>query len=337
MSWVRIFDDSFQRIPVKNYGAMYADGYRVMAGYVAGGTAGKWVTSAEIRAWFACGTDTGFLPLFEAVGNEPVTNPSSGRAHAKAARAGARARGVPDLAAISPAMDRDVTMPQAKGPIAAYMQLWKSTDMLPPLPYIELDAGAYLFAEHLTVGTGTPAAYEWDPSRHLITPDNAPAHVLWTQERNGINIHGGNVDIGHIRITAPIMWANPQHVSPEVDMPLSAADIEAIWAHKLPAGETAEGALQDAALRAGTITNTQLPALAGAVAADAKVGTAIEAAVATIAAGGNSPDTTAIIAAINKVGTDESSAVSALTAQVQAIRTALAAGDAAEAAALAAK
>lgn len=214
-TWVPIFDDSFSRIPVKNYPAVYAAGYRVMAGYVAGGSASKWVTAAEIRAWLACGPDAGFLPLFEAVGDEPVASPSSGTSHARAARLGARARGVADSAAISPAMDRDVTMAQAHGPINQYMRLWKNADTMPPLPYIEMDAGGYLYAEKLTAGTGTPAAYGWDPTGKLVTPANAPAHVLWTQEHNGVALHGGSVDIGHIRTTAPIMWAKP---STEDDM-----------------------------------------------------------------------------------------------------------------------
>lgn len=275
MTWVRIFDDSFQRVPVRNYSAMYADGYRVMAGYVAGGTSGKWVTAAEIKAWLSQGRDTGFLSLFEAVGDEPVRSPNSGTAHARAARAGARARGVPDTSAISPAMDRDVSKAQAEsgGPIATYMRLWKAADTMRPFPYIEMDAGGELFDAGLTVGTGTPAAYGWDSTfGKLVTPDNAEAQVLWTQEHNGVNVHGGNIDEGHIRTDAPIHWANPNRNATEEDMPLTAADIAAIWTYKPDPtwpgllDETPLGMLSDAAKRTGAIANTQLPAVGAALA-----------------------------------------------------------------------
>jgi hypothetical protein len=232
--WVRAFDDSFQRVPVKNYPAMYAAGFRVMAGYVAGGSSDKWITTSEIKAWFAQGDDTGLLPLFEAVGNEPVTSPGSGDDHARAARAGCRARDIPDTSVISPAMDRNVSMADARGPIKQYMQAWNSADTMPPLPYIELDAGAYLFAVGATSGTGTPAAYSWDPSNELVTPDNAPPHVMWTQEHNGVSDNGGNYDSGHARLTAPIYWKKVP------DMPLDATDLanisKAVWAATPPAG-----------------------------------------------------------------------------------------------------
>ena len=224
-SWVQIFDDSFQRVPVRNYGAMYKDGFRVMAGYVAGGTSDKWSSKAQIDAWLALGDDAGFLPLFEAKGDEPLTSPSLGGVHAKAARAGCRARKVPDSSVISPAMDRNITLSQAAGPVAQYMSAWKKADTMPPLPYIELGAGALLYGAGDTAGTGTPAAYDWDPSGALVTPENAPPHVKWTQEHNGVSLHGGNIDIGHIRTDAPIYWRTPM-----ADLVLTAADQETlIW------------------------------------------------------------------------------------------------------------
>lgn len=257
-TWVPAFDQSFQRVPIANYPSMYADGYRVMLGYVAGGTSGKWITQAEIEAWLAQGSDTGFGPLFEAKGTEPVDSPGSGTAHAKAARAGCRARGVPDGVVISPAMDENITVAQGSGPVAQYMKAWKDADTVPPLPYIELDVGAALVSAGLAVGVGVPAAYTWGPPNKLVTPANASSSVLWTQEHNGQNLHGGNVDIGHVRTDAPILWS-------DADMVLSPDDIKAIWAYKAPDGETAIGKLQDIYLRAGSAANTQLPALAAAV------------------------------------------------------------------------
>jgi len=327
MAWVPIFDDSFQRIPVKNYPAVYAAGYRVMAGYVAGGSNPKWVTKAEVAAWLACGSDTGFLPLFEGVGDEPATSPTSGTEHAKAARAGCRARGVPDTAAVSPAMDRNVTLTQAKGPIATYMREWKAADTMPPLPYIELDAGAALHTAGLTVGTGTPAAYSWDPSDKLVTPDNAPAHVLWTQEHNGVALHGGSVDIGHIRDSAPIMRSDDMAISWDDQVVDSGDPSNPKW--------SVDGTLKWLVANMRTVLTT--------TAADAKVDTASAAAVTAlttlIKSAGGDADSAAIIAAMNTAiaaeGVKESATVAALSNQVAKLQADLVAAAQASAAALA--
>lgn len=267
--WVAIFDDSFSRVPRANYPAMYADGYRVMAGYVGGGSSDKWVTAAEIRAWLACGHDTGFLPLFEATGREPIEHPSYGTAHAKAARLGARARGVPDHCTISWAMDTNVSVADAHDEIHQYASNWAHADTIASLPYIEEDAGAVLYADAMTCGTGTPAAYAWNNKPTLFTPANAPAHVLWTQEHNGVRQWGAEFDIGHIRTDAPIMWRTPMAAD------LDQTDAETLWARTTLNGEkdthgaplTAIVALGDVHVRTGYLANVFAPAMTAAIAA----------------------------------------------------------------------
>lgn len=209
--WVKVFDQSFQRVPIARLKEMYAGGFRVMAGYAGGGSSTKWLTTAEIKTWLGLGPDTGIFALFEGVGTEAINNPGLGDDNAKAARSAWRLRGYPDNASISPAVDRNISVAQAKAAITQYFTNWNNTDTCKPIPYIEKDGGAILFAEKLTAGTGTPAAFSWDPSDVLVTPDNAPSHVVWTQEHNGISMAGGDIDIGHIRLTAPIQWkATPE-------------------------------------------------------------------------------------------------------------------------------
>ena len=204
--WLPIFDQSFNRVPVTKLRNMYLAGYRVMAGYAGGGSSAKWLTRAEISAWRALGPDTGVLALFEVKGTEPIDNPTSGDDHAKEARAAWRVLGYPDAGTISPAVDENVTVAEARAQLTTYMGHWAVADTTHPLAYVEMDAGAVLFMAGVTIGTGTPAAFSWDNSGKLVTPANAPAHVLWTQEHNGQRLAGGIVDIGHIRTTAPIWW-----------------------------------------------------------------------------------------------------------------------------------
>lgn len=205
--WVKVFDQSRTRVPITRHKEMYDLGFRVMAGYAGGGSALKWTPTAEIASWLSQGPDTGFAALFEIFGTEPIDAPSSGLTHAQSARAAWRARGYPDTCSIAAAVDENVTVPEAREQLTQYFTLWKTWDTALPIPYVEMDAGAILFAEGITAGTFTPAAYSWDPSGILVTPSNAPTHVIWTQEHNGQNLAGGNVDIGHIRTTAPILWA----------------------------------------------------------------------------------------------------------------------------------
>lgn len=204
--WVQVFDQSRTRVPVTRHKEMYDLGFRVMAGYAGGGSSDKWTPSNEIVNWLLQGPDTGFAALFEINGTEPIDNPSSGLVHAQTARAAWRNRGYPDVCSIAPAVDENVTVSEARTQLTQYFTMWNTWDTAKPLPYVEMDAGAILFAEGITAGTFTPAAFSWDPSNTLVTPDNAPSHVVWTQEHNGRNLAGGNVDIGHIRTTANILW-----------------------------------------------------------------------------------------------------------------------------------
>lgn len=213
MTWVPSWDDSFEQA---NLATMHKAGYKVLAGYVAGGTADKWSSATRIKQWLAFG-DTGFMPLFEAGGKEPVTNPSLGDDHAKAARAGARARGIADSISISPAVDLDITMAQAKGAVATYLRLWHSADTVPATPYVEGDAGLYLFSAGLTDGTFVPAAWGWNDPAKLYTSANAASHMIALQEHNSKNIGGGNVDVGEVRLGAKcVWWAKPAPVKPPV-------------------------------------------------------------------------------------------------------------------------
>jgi hypothetical protein len=207
-SWVPYWDDSFDQ--VTDLASAYKAGYRVMAGYVAGGSSSKWSSAARIQAWFAQGPDTGFFPLFEGNGTEPIDSPSLGDNHAATARAAARARNIPDSVSISPAVDTNINQAQWTHEVAQYFSLWKGADTVPPVPYVEADAGSYLKSQGISCGTFTPAAYAWNVPAVLYTPSNAPSHVVCTQEHNGKKMFGGTADIGHIRTDAPCVWWNPE-------------------------------------------------------------------------------------------------------------------------------
>lgn len=231
--WVPVFDQSFTRVPISRLHEMYDAGYRVMAGYRGGGTSNKWLTANEIAAWFALGDDTGIAALFEIKGTEPIDNPNSGFPHALSARAAWRLMGYPDDCSIAPAVDENVTIVEARAQLTEYFINWATGDTALPIPYVEMDAGAILFAEHISAGTFTPAAFAWDSSNKLIVPSNAPSHVVWTQEHNGRNMAGGNVDIGHIRVMANIQWKD--------NAMFTAADLHTMMTtHVLPATNPTE-------------------------------------------------------------------------------------------------
>lgn len=214
--WVKSWDDSASPVPISRLPEMYAAGYRVWMRYLALGSAGKHWTDAQIAAWFACGPDTGVVGLAEAFGTEPVTDPTIGASHAIAVRRAARALGWPDHVSMVPAMDENVSSADWVGPIVTYCKAWDNADAALPVMYVEADAGAYLHGRGLTAGTFTPAAWGWEsPARTKpFTPADAPAHVVMTQEHNGRDLAGGNVDIGNTRTDAPCVWWNPEGVSP---------------------------------------------------------------------------------------------------------------------------
>ena len=233
MTWVRSWDDSFQPVPISRLREMYAAGYRVWCRYVGPGSSGKHWTKAQIDAWFACGPDTGVGMLAEGVGDEPLYNPGVGDDHGRAARAAIKALGLdPDKVLCSPAVDRNVSKAQTLGAVADYMRGWITGYGSEPVPYIEVENGGRLVDAHLSAGTFVPAAYSWNESGKLVTPANAPAHVVQTQERNGVKLAGGVLDIGHIRTDAPHVYWNPASRSgsaPTTGEDMQDQDVIDIW------------------------------------------------------------------------------------------------------------
>jgi len=266
--WVAALDESFKRVPISRMDEAYAAGMRVLAGYAGGGSAGKQLTRAEIDAWLSR-PGTGIPALFEIFGTEPIDNPSSGAAHARAARAAWRALGYPDHAAIYVAVDENVTIAEARAQLTEYFRAWAGADTCPPVAYVEADAGAILVAEGVTQGTFTPAAYAWNQPPVLYAPNNAPSHVLWTQEHNGQALYGGDLDIGHIRTTAPIWWADGRLGDTGVVDMDEASIAAAVWAYKQPGGtgESLGGELTDLRIAASggspTAILTAIAALSG--------------------------------------------------------------------------
>lgn len=215
-TWLPIFDvaDAWPSDPA----ACWADGYRVVAGY-AGSQNWKAMSPARVALWRGIGM--AIAPMFESAGDEAYADPSDGTAHGRAARAGWRALGCPDSAAIAYAVDRDVSMAQVMGPIAKYFELVGKADTALPIAYLENDGVEWLAARGLIAGGFIPAAFAWGNPPTLATPTNAPAHALWLQEHNGRSLHGGTVDIGHILASAPIWWSD--------DMGMTKDDATVLW------------------------------------------------------------------------------------------------------------
>lgn len=283
-TWVPCWDESYSPVPVSQYPEAYRDGMRVMMRYVGAGGSGKQMTAAQKRAWLSQGPDTGICLLVEREGDEPLLSDAAtlGRQLSLAGRAGARALGYPDGCTLIHAVDRNISLAQAAGTVEAYFAAAKAADTCLPGGYIERDGGELLLRAGVIGGYGTPAAYLWDPSGVLFTPANAPAGCWWTQEHNGVSRWGGDVDLGHIRTSAPIMWRTTQLGDGEIDMTtvdLTPAAITAVrdailaagvWAR--PAAEQVDGpglslawAVRQACLRSGKAANDELPALATTV------------------------------------------------------------------------
>lgn len=214
--WVDSWDDAWNQADLA---LMHKNGYRVLAGYVAGGSTGKWSSKARIAQWLAFG-DTGFMPLFESSTGEAVQHPDMGDDDARVARAAARARGIPDSVAICPAVDLDISMAQAKGVVSAYMKAWGGADTVKPVPYVEADAGLWYYSEGISLGSFIPAAFGWSQPGLRYDASNAAAHMLSIQEHNGIDMNGGNVDIGQTRLGAHcVWWAKPAPPAPKPPTP----------------------------------------------------------------------------------------------------------------------
>lgn len=219
MSWLTIFDTTN---PPNKPPASWA----AVAGY-RGSSVWKTMSIAEVAIYHAAGR--GVAAMFEATGNEPVTNPSAGTAHARAARKAWGAAGYPAHCSIAYAVDRNITMAQAKGPVARYFELVKAADTALPIAYIENDGGEWLAERGLIAGSFIPAAWSWGSPEQLATPVNPPKHALWLQEHNGVSVAGASSDIGHILSTAPIWWpaATPTPSNPSGDE-MTAADLAKI-------------------------------------------------------------------------------------------------------------
>lgn len=214
-TWLKIFDasGSWPTDPA----ACWADGYRVIAGY-AGSQSWKTFTPAMLAKWVTPAHPFGIAAMYESSGDEAF-GPDSynvGAQHARAARAAWRALGMDDRAAIAYAVDKNATMAQIRGPIARYFQAIKDGEPALPISYLENDGSEWLAIHGITAGGFLPAAYSWGDPPVLATPANAPPHAIWLQEHNGVALHGGDVDTGHIRDDAPIWWATP-HVAAEGD------------------------------------------------------------------------------------------------------------------------
>jgi hypothetical protein len=205
VNWLKIFDasGSWPTDPA----ACWADGFRVIAGY-AGSQSWKAFTPAMLAKWVTPEHPFAIAAMYEGTGREALgaDSAATGAQHARAARAAWRALGMPDTAAIAYAVDTDVTMAQVRGPIAAYFRAVAAADTCRPLSYLENDGSEWLAAQGITAGGFIPAAYSWGSPATLATPTNAGPHAVWLQEHNGVALHGGDVDTGHIRDDAPIWW-----------------------------------------------------------------------------------------------------------------------------------
>jgi hypothetical protein len=321
VQWLKIFDASGSW--PKDPAACWADGFRVIAGY-AGSQSWKTFTPAMLARWVTPEHPFAIAAMYEGSGREPFLSNSAdyGTQHALAARKAWRAMGMPDNAAIAYAVDTDATMAQVRGPIATYFRAVAAHDTCKPISYLENDGSEWLAINGITAGGFIPAAYGWGNPAVLMTPDNALPHAIWLQEHNGVQLHGGDVDTGHIRDDAPIWWADK---TGGTDMPLIAADADVVWAHKVP--NMADRSAPDVS------TQTALSQIWGTLVATAKTESAqsaqivaLTAAVKALAVGGGTVDTTALLAGIDTAVAKHTDAVLArLAAAEKASSDALAA------------
>ncbi len=225
MQWLKIFDasGSWPTDPA----ACWADGYRVIAGY-AGSQSWKTFTAAMRDQWVTPEHPFGIAAMYESSGREAFLSNSAdyGTQHALAARAAWRKFGMPDSCAIAYAVDTNADPADIRGPIANYFRAITVHDTCRPIAYIENDGADWLTAQGIIAGGFIPAAYSWNSPAVLVTPANASRYTLWTQEHNGVALHGGDVDIGHIRDDAPIWWAA---MTGGTDMALDAGDARTLW------------------------------------------------------------------------------------------------------------
>jgi hypothetical protein len=219
MTWLKIFDaaSAWPTDP----GACYDDGFRVVAGY-RGSEAWKTLSIAHLETWREAGF--GIAAMYESSANRALSGYAAGLADGKTARAAWRAAGLPDDCFIAYAVDVNVNSAQIQGVVADYFRGVNDGDSgASPWAYIENDGIKWLF-EHNAIGGGfQPAAWGWG---NPASPDAWDAHAYWKQEHNGVSLHGGNVDVGHITDTANFWRAPGQGVE---DMALTTDDVKTNW------------------------------------------------------------------------------------------------------------
>jgi hypothetical protein len=176
----------------------------------------------------------------------------------------------------------------------------------------------------------------------LVTPANASQYTLWTQEHNGVALHGGDVDIGHIRDDAPIWWAD---TTGGTDMALAASDANIVWYTKNLPSDTptmtpatallsAKNAVDTANRKLDQVLAAQASLVASQAGQDKALASQTLAIQALASAGG--VDAAPILAAIADVKSSETAAFAALLAENRALLAKLAAAEQASAEALAA-
>lgn len=201
--WVPSYDESFSPAdPVK----MFALGHRMVFGY-AGTQSSKNMTVARIASRRAAGLGIG--ALFESTEGRALTAGATGGSRdAVATRNAWHVLGYPAACPIIFALDKNVSLSQIKGPVANYMHGAAGAFPQGVLPWLygENDAIEWLFAQGLIGGGFQSAAWAWgDPAKPITTAAHA-AHAAVLQERNSVNVAGGNVDLGHTRSDAPFWW-----------------------------------------------------------------------------------------------------------------------------------
>jgi hypothetical protein len=194
----------------------------VVAGY---GGASTWKNfTAKMRDTWR-GVGMGVAAMFESTANRALSGFAAGVADGKAARKYWRALGMPDECFIAYAVDVNVNSAQIQGPVADYFRGVASVDTAQPWAYIENDGIRWLFAHHLIDGGFQPDAWGWGSP---ASPDAWDAHAYWRQERNGVALHGGDVDTGHILDTSNF-WRAPGSPAPSIGEEVTPDDITRIW------------------------------------------------------------------------------------------------------------
>jgi hypothetical protein len=174
----------------------------VVAGY-RGSSSWKEFTLKMRDTWRNAGF--GVAAMFESTIDRALQGYAAGVADGKTARAAWRAIGMPDDCLIAYAVDTNVNATQIAGPIADYFRGVASVDTCAPWAYIENDGIKYLVAHHLIDAGFQPAAWGWG---NPAAPDAWDDHAYWKQEHNGVSLHGGDVDTGHITDTSNF-WRAP--------------------------------------------------------------------------------------------------------------------------------